>query len=138
MSFSFQVTSGDLQFSGDQLGIVYGVDKLYQDLMLWFSERYGIDRFHPRMGSALPNYIGGVTNYGTQNLVTSEALRILANYQALQTKAFKANPQTFSLSELLTAVNNVDVVVSYDVVSVTTTVTNGDSQTTTVTATAST
>jgi hypothetical protein len=126
--FSFQVANGDLVLAGSQLGIVTGTDKLKQELMLWMLERFGIDRFHPAMGSDLQNYIGGIIGYSTRALVYNEVMRVLDNYQRVQGAAFKAAPQNFSLDELLWGINAVNVGVTYDTVSATINVTNAVQQ----------
>lgn len=135
MSFSLQVASGDFVMVGSQLGIVYGVNKLKQDLALWFIERYGIDKSHPTMGSYFEYYIGGMINSTTQSLIYNEAMRILNNYQSVQGQAFAQSPQLFSLSELLYSIQSVNVTLAYDAVTAAVSVTNAEQQTTTVTTT---
>lgn len=125
MTFSLALKGGDLVQLGSVLGIVSGSDKLQQDMSLWLTERLGVDRFHPRYGSILPNFIGGVVNLSTQVAVQSEVDRVLGNYQAVQQQAFKANPQLFSYTELLNDLVGVDVGVNYDTVSVAISVTTG-------------
>jgi hypothetical protein len=114
--------------SGSQFGIVYGTGKLSQDMTLWMAERFGIDRFHPAMGSMLENYIGGIVNYNTQSMVYAEAMRVLDNYQKVQFQAFRQTPSNFSLSELLYAIISVNVNISYDTVNVTVNVSNAQQQ----------
>jgi hypothetical protein len=135
MSFSLQVANGDLVLSGSQMGIVYGADKLKQDLTLWLAERYGIDKSHPTMGSYFESYIGSVINSATQSMVYNEAMRVLNNYQSVQGQAFTQSPQLFSLSELLYAINSVNVSILYDAVTVAVSVANAQGQTTNVTVT---
>lgn len=132
MSFSLQVANGDLVQQGSQLSIVYGSDKLRQDMTLWLAERYGVDRFHPAYGSNLENYIGGVVGKGTQSMIYSEVMRVLTNYQKVQFQGFKGNPNLYSLAELLWSINHVNVGVTYDQVSVSVGVSNGQQQPTTV------
>lgn len=133
MSFSFQVANGDLVMSGSSLGIVYGQNKLTQDLTLWLAERYGIDRMHPAMGSRLQNYIGGIINYNTQSMVYGEVMRVLDNYQRVQYNNFQQNPQNFALAELLYNINSIDVSITYDTVAATISITNGASQSSSIT-----
>jgi hypothetical protein len=137
MSFSLQVASGDLVLSGSQMGIVYGANKLNQDLTLWLAERYGIDKSHPTMGSYFENYIGSFINNSTQAMIYNEAMRVLNNYQSVQGQAFQQTPQLFSLAELLYAINSVNVSITYDVVTVAVSVANAQGQTTTITTTSS-
>jgi phage baseplate assembly protein W len=128
MSYSLMISNGDLVLQGSALGIVWGTDKLKQDLTLWMTERYGVDRFHPNMGSNFQNYIGGIISYSTQSIVYSEAMRILDNYQRVQMAALKANPTLFSLDELLWNIDNVNVGVGYDQVNVAVDVSNAVQQ----------
>lgn len=128
MSFSLQIANGDLVQQGSTLSIVSGINKLTQDMTLWLSERYGIDRFHPAYGSNFHNYIGGIISYGTQSMVYNEALRVLDNYQKIQFMAFKANPSLFSLSELLYSINAINVAINFDTVNVSVSVSNGQQQ----------
>lgn len=128
MSFSLKVSGGDLAMDGSNLGLVFGSDKLRQSLVLWLFESYGIDPMNPQYGSLLQDYVGTVINYSTQNLVYSEIIRVLENYQRLQYQDFKRSPQTFSMSELLWAINNVAVVPSFDTVSAQINVSNGQQQ----------
>jgi hypothetical protein len=89
------------------------------------AERYGIDRFHPAMGSNFQNYIGGVIGYHTQAMIYAEAERVLDNYQKIQFQGLRQAPQLYSLSELLWSVNAINVGVGYDTVSVAIGVSNG-------------
>lgn len=125
MTFSLALGNGDLVQEGSRLGIVYGTGKLTQDMTCWMEERLGVDRFHPRYGSVLPNFIGGMITASTQAAVQSEVDRVLGNYQAVQQQAFKDNPQLFSLDQLLNALTDVQVGINYDTVSVAVSVSTG-------------
>ncbi len=127
MSYSLAVSNGDLVRQGNSLAIVYGVNKLKQDLCLWVTERYGIDRFHPTMGSVLPDYIGSLITDNTRVAVQSEVYRILQNYQNIQLQALKSTPQKYSYSELLYSIDAINVAISYDTVAATVAVRNADS-----------
>lgn len=126
MSFSLQVANGDLVLGGSQLVIVFGVDKLKQDLQLWVTERFGIDRFHPVMGSRLQDYIGTTINYNTQSKVYSEILRVLSNYQKVQYQGLRQNPTLYSLSELCWSINDIQVAVGFDRAMAAINVSNGE------------
>lgn len=132
MSFSLKLVGGDLALEGSNLGIVHGVDKLQQDLQLWMIERYGIDRFHPAMGSRLQDFVGGVIGYATRAMVYSEALRILNNYIKVQRVGLRQNPSLYSLSELLDSINDVNIGVGFDTITVAVNVSNAESQTATI------
>lgn len=125
MTFSLALQNGDLVVQGSSLAIVSGTGKLQQDMGLWLTERLGVDRFHPRYGSQLPDFIGGVIDLSTQSRVQSEVDRVLGNYQAIQIAAFQSAPQLFSFNEMLNSLNAVNVNLTYDTVSVAVSVTTG-------------
>ena len=132
MSYSLAIVDGDLAKRGSQLALVFGVNKLKQDMNCWLLEQYGTDRFHTNMGSILQEFIGGVVSGSTSVEVEAEILRVLENYQAMQVKRFRENPQKLSPSELLVSVDSVDVTVDYSVVRATVRVRNGSNEATTI------
>lgn len=118
MSYSLAVSNGDLTRQGGSLAVVWGIDKLKQDLQLWVAERFGGDRFHPAMGSILQDYIGTVISPRTRAEIEDEVMRVLDNYQRVQIYGFKRNPRLYSMAELLESVENISVNVTFDTVSV--------------------
>jgi hypothetical protein len=124
VSYSLKVVDGDLVQQGSELAIVSGQEKLYQDMSLWLRERYGVDRSHPNYGSRLPDFIGGVIESHTRVRVYNEVLRILNNYQNMQTAHFTANPSKFSVAELMASIDDVTIDINYDTVNVTVRVSN--------------
>lgn len=118
MSYSLAVSNGDLARQGGNLAVVWGIDKLKQDLQLWVAERFGGDRFHPAMGSILQDYIGTVISPRTRAEIEDEVMRVLDNYQRVQVYGFKRNPRLYSMTELLESVENISVSVNFDTVSV--------------------
>lgn len=128
MSYSLAVQGGDLVQQGSQLGLTFGVDKLRQDIQLWLMEQYGGDRFHVNMGSILQDFIGGIANESARVEVQGEVLRILQNYQALQLRKFKNDPQSLSVSELLVSIDAINTSISYDSVNVVIKLRNGSQQ----------
>lgn len=132
MSYSLAIADGDLATAGSQLGIVFGADKLKQDVNCWLMERYGGDRFHVNMGSILQDFIGGVVSEATRAEVHAEVFRVLQNYQSTQLRRFRENPERFSASELLVSVDDISTAVSYDTVSVVIKIRNGSQQATTI------
>ena len=132
MSYSLAIADGDLVQQGSQLGLVYGVDKLKQDVSLWLTESYGGDRFHVNMGSILQDFIGGVVSEATRAEVHAEVFRVLQNYQSMQLKRFKENPEKMSFSELLVSVDDILTAVQYDTVNVAVRLRNGSQQATTI------
>lgn len=130
MSYSLAIVDGDLAKRGSQMALVFGINKLKQDINCWLLEQYGGDRFHSNMGSVLQEFIGSVVSGSTPVEVEAEILRVLENYQATQVKRFKENPQKFSPSELLVSVDAVTVTVDYSVVRATIKIRNGSNQVT--------
>lgn len=140
MSFSLAIEDGDLVKRGASFGIVYGVNKLTQDLRVWLTESFGGDMMHPELGSMLDSWIGGIISPSTKSEVQAEVLRVLQNYQAVQLRGIKTVPQKYSMSEILYSVNDIKVVLNYDTVAVTIAISTAppQSQTAIVTAVATT
>ncbi|QZE10477.1 baseplate wedge protein [Mycobacterium phage ScoobyDoobyDoo] len=128
MSFSLALADGDLVQKGNQLDLVFGVDKLNQDIYLWLMERYGGDRFHVNMGSILQDFIGSIVGGSTKAEIESEVLRVLQNYQAVQLRGIKENPQLYSSSEMLVSIDDIQVSINYDTVNVAVKLRNGAGQ----------
>lgn len=92
MSFSLQLTNGDLALSGTSLGTVIDAAKLQQDLTCALLTPLGFEELYPEFGSILEeNLINPeVTILGSTDfnhaaaLVRSELIRICQNYQAQQ------------------------------------------------------
>lgn len=126
-SYSLAVADGDLVRKGSSLALVNGIQKLKQDLQLWLTEQFAIDRFHPTMGSTLQDHIGGMITAVTQADIESEVLRVLQNYQAVQYRGLQQNPQLYSLSEILFSIDDVQVVLSFDTVLVNIQIRNAES-----------
>lgn len=133
MTFSLKIVDGDLSQRGSTLEVVFGKDKLTQDLDCWLKERYGGDRFHVNMGSVLQEYIGGIISVNTQREVESEVLRVLQNYQAVQLRGLKQDPTSYSHSELLLSIEDIATTVLYDAIYVSIKIRNGANELTTIT-----
>ena len=127
MSYSLAIANGDLVQQGSTLAIVSGIDKLKQDLQLWVLERFGGDRFHPDMGSILQDMIGGRITSSTVTRISNELWRVLDNYQRMQFKALKEDPQSFSMAEILYSVDDISVQVSADTITAVVRVRSADS-----------
>ena len=132
MSYSLAIADGDLVQKGSQLDLVFGVDKLRQDIYLWIMERYGGDRFHVNMGSILQEFIGSIATESSRAEVHAEVFRVLQNYQALQLRKFKEHPELLSASELLVSVDEISTQMSYDTINVGIKLRNGSEQATTI------
>lgn len=125
MSYSLAIADGDLVQQGSQIGLVFGINKLKQDINLCLMEHYGVDRFHVNMGSILQDFIGSIASKSSLAEVRAEVLRVLQNYQTMQLRRFKENPELFSASELLVSVDGITTSLSYDTVDIMVKLRNG-------------
>lgn len=114
MSYSFAVAEKDILLKGSNVGLVYGKNKLLQDLTLWLTERYRSDRFHSNYGSILDNFIGDVIDPMTAHEVEAEVERVLQNYQMVQYRRMQDDPTQFSPEEVLVEVTDVKAKIDYD------------------------
>ncbi len=125
MSFSLKIQDGDLVAVGNRLDVVWGVEKLDQDVNMWLMERYGGDRFHTNMGSILREFIGQIASESARAEIQGEVYRVLQNYKALQDRKVNETPELMSASELLVNIEDVIANLSYDTVSVVAKLRNG-------------
>lgn len=125
MSFSLKIVDGDIATLGSAANIVYGTDKLKQDISLWLRERWQSDRFHLAYGSILDSFIGDVIDEGTAYMVEAEVSRVLQNYQALQFRLMKEHPERLSADEIMVSILSINAQVNYDTVNVTIRFTTG-------------
>lgn len=132
MSYSLAIVDGDLARRGSRLDVVYGVEKLKQDVHCWLMERHGGDRFHVGMGSILQDFVGGIASESTRVEVEAEIFRVLQNYQATQLKRFKESPEKMSPSELLVWIEKISIKLDYDTIWVTLKLRNGSEESTTI------
>ena len=132
MSFSLKIVDGDLVQEGSTLGVVFGTAKLKQDIDHWLRERYGGDRFHTNLGSILQDFIGGVVSLSTRQEIQDEVLRVLQNYQEMQRRLLKTDPQLLSYSEMLMSIDSIKTYVNYDSVTVQIRVRNGVNESETI------
>lgn len=83
---TFKITStGDLDLDNGGYAMVTGAPKIEQDLGLALREPFGQDRFHPRWGSLIPDYIGDPITPAMPGTLHAEVNRIVGNYIQLQT-----------------------------------------------------
>lgn len=108
------VAEQDIKLKGSHVGLVYGRDKLIQDLTLWLTERYRSDRFHSNYGSILDGFIGEVMDPMTASEVEAEVYRVLQNYQMVQYRRMQDDPTSLSPEEVLVEVEDVNAKVDFD------------------------
>lgn len=80
----FLLENGDLQIGPTGFAMISGAAKVFQDLANATLEPYGCDRFHPKWGSLLYNYIGDPITPIEETLVQSEIARLINNYVLVQ------------------------------------------------------
>ena len=144
MTWSYAIVNGDLSFAGPGgYATVSGQSKLLQDLRNWLLEPRGTDPIHPDYGSTLD---GGTLPDGSSadsvigelmtsaNLLTleSEVRRVLAAYQQQQLDritseaALYNGKNTFSASEILASVDDVNIQTVADMVFIQCVITTAD------------
>ena len=125
MSWSLQVSNGDLSFGGTGMNTVTAADKLVQDLSCCILEPVGTDPLHPSYGSIIDGgvdyngnqiggIIGGANDQVASTFVSAEIQRICQNYQQGQVARNNADltqygASTLSVGEALLAVENVHI-----------------------------
>lgn len=140
MTYSLQVSNGDLVAQTGQLSTVTGSQKLLQDLALWVLTRMGSDQYNTGYGSLVdggitptgnivPSPIGGSTWSVTQNAIQQDLTRIVSAYQAAQNARMQADLAQFGKStltndEICTGISDIDFSVNIDVLTVNVAVTN--------------
>jgi phage baseplate assembly protein W len=75
---------GDFVLGKGGYSMSTGTDRIRQDLTLALTEEYGSDRFHPRFGSVIKQYIGNVITPHLQAMVRAEVNRVVQNYITIQ------------------------------------------------------
>lgn len=91
-----------------------GQMKLRQDLGILVREALGEDRFHPRWGTELGEYIGMTVSSQTKALIQGEISRIIHNYMMIQGSQIEADlnsgkPPRHISSEILTGIEKIEV-----------------------------
>lgn len=141
MSWSLQVSNGDLVLSGMSFGTVSNEAKLFQDFRHHLLTRMGTDGSYPWYGSLID---GGrkpsgqeveslitTTDFPTASLrIEAEIRRIAAQYQKMQLDRAQAdrdryNKSTLTMGEVLAAVLDVDFQQTADALSVRITIQSG-------------
>jgi hypothetical protein len=81
---TFLLDGGDLQLGQGGFTTVEGPPKLRQDLGVSMREPYGCDRFHPRWGSLLYDFVGMNAVDEAAAYVRGEITRLIQNYIHVQ------------------------------------------------------
>lgn len=117
---SLQIRDGDLVLGvGRRAALVYGKEKLLQDLRLWLLEPFGMGFTTKQWGSRLGEFVGGSNPELFQAEVESEIRRILTLYQAwqyerVQQAQYDGQTRNWSRSEILAEITEVSSQVFMD------------------------
>lgn len=143
MTWSLNVTNGDLTLDGGKLGIVSGSNKLLQDFRHYILERMGTDPLHPdygslidggtRNGQEVPSPLGRTDWKLIALELESEIRRIAADYQRRQVERAKSDriyygKSTLTQGEILAAVTDIRFRQNMDALNVYISVETGDFQ----------
>ncbi len=113
------LAGGDLVVGATGHQTISGARMIRQNLALHLGEDYGTDRFHPEMGSILPDFIGELIDDETEMLVRAEATRVVRQYVAIQDREvlrdhLAARSSRFDSSDVVVGVRSVSVSLDFD------------------------
>jgi hypothetical protein len=86
-------------------------------------EPLGQDRFHPRWGTILEEFVGRAIGKETSTYIRSEIQRLVQNYIVVQTTQIERDQRAgrksrYRPSEILTGASNIQIQQSYDRINV--------------------
>ena len=118
-----ELRNGDLVVGPGGHGMVRGARRIQQDLGAAVRETIGTDRFHPRWGTILQDYVGGVQSAEATMLIRSEVERVVQNYIVIQTEQITSDIAAglrprYSPDEIIADVSRVEVQQRYDQVNI--------------------
>lgn len=144
MTWSLQVSRGDLALSGGSLGTVSNENKLLQDLRHYLLERMGTDDLHPGYGSLIdggtlpsgrnvPSAIGGWDFRSLKVDIEMDIRRIAVEYQRRQLARAKSdrlryNKTTLTPGEILAELSFIEFTQNEDALLVNIGVVSGSGQ----------
>lgn len=116
---TFTLDGGDLALGQSGYALVEGSLKLRQDLAVALREPFGCDRFHPRWGSLLYDYVGMIAHDEAAILVRGEITRLLQNYIHIQGNIMAADvaagrKSRFSRGEMIQDLKGIDIAPELD------------------------
>lgn len=116
------LVNGDLVIGGaGGYATLSGVERIRQDLTLALWEEYGTDRFHPRFGSIIKQYLGSPITPELQQLVKAEVNRVIQNYIAIQQAEVVRGTQydvtgRYDTSDVVRSLDQIDVRTTLDAI----------------------
>lgn len=116
---NFAIQNGDLVLGHGGFQAVSGTAKVRQDLGIALREPLGCDRFHPRWGSVLPNFVGEPITKRIGAQVEAEVYRVVRNYMAtkanqMQTEFLRGQKASLTADEVVVNITKVDVAWNMD------------------------
>lgn len=114
------IRNGDLALGPGGFQTITGPQKVKQDLAVAMREPFGCDRFHPRWGSLLFDYVGRPVSLELEALIRGEITRLVQNYAASQGEALMQDRtrsqrrSRFSTNEVVSGVEAIQVRQEYD------------------------
>lgn len=78
------IMDGDFALGSHGYKTVSGLNKTVQDLGIALREHFGVDRFHPKWGSALDSLLGQPIDGLSTMRLESEVRRVVSNYMTVQ------------------------------------------------------
>ena len=118
-----ELRDGDLVVGPGGFATVSGARRVQQDIGAVVREAVGTDRFHPRWGTVLQDYVGGVQTTESFMLVRAEIERLIHNYIVLQTEQITSDMDAglrprYSPDEIVADVGNIEIQQRYDQINV--------------------
>lgn len=117
------LVNGDLMLAQGGYLTYSGPQRIKQDLTLALNEEYGADRFHPRWGTVVMQYIGQVLGPHVQDQVKAEVTRVIKNYIAIQNAEVLRDTQVdvanrFTTGDVVRSIVSLDANASIDTISI--------------------
>lgn len=116
---ALEIRNGDLVVGAGGFTTIEGAAKVRQDLGVAVREPYGSDRFHPRWGTLLQEYVGTAVNSLSQMRIQSEIGRLVQNYMSIQGEALAKDVSVsratrFSKDELVEKIDSITIRQEFD------------------------
>jgi phage baseplate assembly protein W len=117
------LAGGDLVAGAGGHKTISGVPKIRQELALSLGEEYGVDRFHPDMGSILIEFIGQPIDAQSEMMIRVEVGRVIQQYIAIQQREvlrdhLAQRASRFDSSDVVTGITGIAATVNFDSVRV--------------------